>query len=79
VLNVCNRLGRFDDAEMYYDNMSKSYGIALELEHDTRMVVAFGQMGCLDKAMSMIRTMSSSSSGEPCFRLCLNTPFNSDL
>ena len=57
VLNACSHEGKLDKAQMYYDDMSKRYGITPKLEHHTCMVAIFGSAGCFDQAMSVIKTM----------------------
>ena len=57
VVNACGHSGKLDEAQTYYETMSRKYGITPSLEHHVCMVVVFGCAGCLDKAMSVIKTM----------------------
>ena len=57
VLNACNHSRKLDEAQTFYDNMNKEYGIIPMLEHHTCMVVMLGYFGNFDKAISIIKTM----------------------
>ena len=57
VLNACGHSGKWDEAQMYYDDMSKNYGLTPTLEHHTSMVVLLGCAGRFQKAMSVIKAM----------------------
>ena len=59
VLNACRHAGKSDIAQLYYEDMSKEYGIAPKTEHHSCMVVIFGCSGQFDKAMSVINSMPS--------------------
>ena len=59
ILNACSHSGRLDDAETYYANMSRKYGIAPQIEHHTCMVVGFAYVGHFEKAISVIKVMPS--------------------
>ena len=61
VLNACTHSGLLDDAQTYFQSMSKYYGITPSLEHHTCMAVSLGCIGHFDKVISMIKTMPSSS------------------
>ncbi|KAH7283110.1 hypothetical protein KP509_35G061000 [Ceratopteris richardii] len=63
ILSACSRLGRMEDAQMYFVNMSTKYGIEPILEHYTCMVDLFGRAGHLHKAVEMIEKIPSSDSG----------------
>ena len=71
VLNACNQSGNLEEAQIYYENMSKKYGIAPKLEHHSCMVTIFGHAGCFDKALSVIQAMPSSFGGESVVWLAL--------
>ena len=60
LLNACNHAGKLDEAQMHYESMYTKYHITPKLEHHTCMVVIFGCAGRFEKAMSVIKTMSSS-------------------
>jgi pentatricopeptide repeat protein len=61
ILNACSRTGKSVEAQVYYENMSKKYGITPKVEHHTCMIVVYGSEGQFDKAMSVIETMPSFS------------------
>ena len=61
VLAACSHSGKMNEAQIYYENMSKQYGVTPQLEHHTCMVAILGCAGHLGKAMAMIKTMISSS------------------
>ena len=58
VLNACSHSGHLNEAETYYENMSKKYGIIPKIEHHTCMVIIFGCAGCFDKALSIMKTIT---------------------
>ena len=60
VISACNYSGRLDDAQTYFENLTRAYGIIPNLEHHTCMVAAFGYAGHFDKALSVIRAMPCS-------------------
>lgn len=55
VLDACGRKGLCEKSEMYYEAMSKWYGIAPTLAHHTGMVGLFCRAGRLEKATSIIQ------------------------
>jgi pentatricopeptide repeat protein len=59
LLNACSHAGKFEEAQAYYEQMNKEYGIEATLEHHTCMVVVFGSAGHFDKAISVIKAMPS--------------------
>ena len=59
LLNACSHSGMVNEAETYYGNMSKKYGIAPNLEHHTSMVIIYCFEGHFDKAMSVMKMMPS--------------------
>jgi pentatricopeptide repeat protein len=59
VLNACCHSGLVDEGQMYFTNMSKKYGVLPNAEHYTTMVDLYGRAGHLDKAVDLIRNMSS--------------------
>ena len=61
LLNACCHSGLVDEAQMLFKDMSGKYGITPSLEHHTCMVVAFASVGQIDKAMSVIKMMPSST------------------
>jgi pentatricopeptide repeat protein len=61
VLNACGHSGRWDEAQMYYDDMRNKYGLVPKLEHHTSMVILLGCAGKFRKAMSVIQAIPSSA------------------
>ncbi|KAI5070756.1 hypothetical protein GOP47_0015099 [Adiantum capillus-veneris] len=59
VLDACGRKGLCDRSEMYYEAMSRWYGIAPTLAHHTGMVGLFCRAGRFEKATSMIQKIQS--------------------
>jgi pentatricopeptide repeat protein len=59
VLTACNHAGLLDEAQSFFWNMSREFGIRPSLEHHTSMVAVFGSAGQWDKAMSVIKSMPS--------------------
>ena len=59
VLNACSRSGLLGEAEIYFGNMTRDYGITPDLKHHACMVGLFGCAGRFDKAMSVIQTIPS--------------------
>ncbi|KAH7432824.1 hypothetical protein KP509_07G041900 [Ceratopteris richardii] len=57
VLNTCSRKGLVDEAQKYFRLIGKGYGLNPGLEHHTCMVDIFGQIGCLDRAIQLIKEM----------------------
>ena len=57
VLNSCSHSGLVDRGQMYFDRMSKAYGITPTLEHYTCMVDLFARTGHLDKTVAAIKEM----------------------
>ena len=49
-----------NEAQTYYESMSKNYGMIPTVEHHTCIVVVFACSGDFEKAMSIIRTLPSS-------------------
>ena len=61
VLKACCHVGKLDDAQTYYENMSRKYGILPNLQHLTCMVVIYGCAGQFDKAISVVKTMAATA------------------
>ena len=59
LLNACSQSGRLKEAQIYFDNMRKRYGITPNLEHHTCMVVLLGYAGHFNEAVALIETMPS--------------------
>jgi pentatricopeptide repeat protein len=59
VLTACSHSGLLDNAQSLYMNMTKTYGIIPNSEHQTCMVVALGSVGHFDKVISLIKLMPS--------------------
>jgi pentatricopeptide repeat protein len=59
-LNACTHSGKMNEAQTYYESMSKNYGMAPSVEHHTCIMVAFACSGNLEKAMSIVRTLPCS-------------------
>ena len=59
VLTACLHSGKLNDAQMYYENIVRKYGMTPTIEHHTCMVVVFGLLGHFDKVISMIKTVPS--------------------
>ncbi|KAI5074984.1 hypothetical protein GOP47_0010945 [Adiantum capillus-veneris] len=57
VLNACSRTGLYDKSNMYFESMSKEYGLAPHLEHHTCMIDLFTKVGRLNEAMSLVKKM----------------------
>lgn len=57
VLNVCSHAGLVKKSQMYFEAMSRTYGIVPILEHHTCMVDLFGRAGQLDKVEAMLKIM----------------------
>ena len=51
ILNACTHVGMLDKGQVYYEVMSKDYGITPMFEHHTCMVLVFGSRGNFDKAL----------------------------
>lgn len=60
VLNTCSHRGLLDEGQMYYELISRVYGMAPTLEHHTCMVDLFSRSGHLDKAVAVIKGMEMS-------------------
>jgi pentatricopeptide repeat protein len=59
VLNACSQTGKLIEARVYYEMMSRKYGITPQLEHHSCMVVMLGNAGHFDEAVSVIKTIPS--------------------
>ena len=57
MLNACSYSGLDNEGEMYFDYITKVYGIIPASEHYTCMVGLFGRMGHFDKAMESINKL----------------------
>lgn len=54
ILNACSHAGFVDEAQVYFETMSKDYGITPTLEHYTCLVDLFGRAGQLDRVVPMM-------------------------
>jgi pentatricopeptide repeat protein len=61
VLNACSHSGLLEEAEMHLRNMNAKYGLPPEVEHHTCLVSLLGCAGHLDKAVSVIKGIPSST------------------
>ena len=57
VLNSCSHSGLVDRGQMYFEKMSKAYGIMPTLEHYTCMVDLFSRAGHFYKAIALVEEM----------------------
>ncbi|XP_055828531.1 pentatricopeptide repeat-containing protein CRR2, chloroplastic-like [Solanum dulcamara] len=57
VLSACNHGGLLSEGRMYFDSMSKDYGIEPTIQHTTCMVDLLGHSGRLDEAYGLIMQM----------------------
>jgi pentatricopeptide repeat protein len=60
ILSACSHSGLIDDAQSFFGLMTKRYGIAPSLQHQTCMVMGFGCGGYFEEALSVIRAMPCS-------------------
>ncbi|KAH7446147.1 hypothetical protein KP509_01G041400 [Ceratopteris richardii] len=60
VLNTCSHRGLLEEGQMYYEMISKDYGLTPTLEHHTCMVDLFCRVGDLDGAVVVIKSMEVS-------------------
>jgi pentatricopeptide repeat protein len=61
ILNACSHAGLSDEAQAIFENMTRNYGIAPNVEHHTCIVAAVACAGHFDKAVSIISAMPSSN------------------
>ncbi|KAH7331610.1 hypothetical protein KP509_20G043000 [Ceratopteris richardii] len=57
LLHSCSSLGIMMEAQMYFEIMSKDYGITPSLDHYACMIHIFSQLGEFEKALSLIGKM----------------------
>ena len=57
ILNVCSHSGLVDKGQMYFEIMSTKYGITPMLEHYVCMIDLLSRVGCIDKAIVLIKYM----------------------
>eukprot|EP00250_Pteridium_aquilinum_P001921 c12126_g2_i1 orf=3-404(+) len=57
VLNACSRTCLVDRSEMYFDAMSKCYGIIPMFEHHSCVLDLLGRAGQLGKALAIIKNV----------------------
>lgn len=57
VLSACNHGGLLTEGRMYFDSMTKDYGIEPTIQHITCMVDLLGHSGRLDEAYGLITQM----------------------
>lgn len=55
ILNACSHAGLVDKGHIYFDIMSKDYGITPNLEHHLCMLDLLGRAGQLDTAIAMMK------------------------
>lgn len=55
ILNACSRTGLFDKSQVYFEAMSRDYGIVSASEHFAGIIDLFCRAGHLDKALAVIR------------------------
>ncbi|KAI5084963.1 hypothetical protein GOP47_0001132 [Adiantum capillus-veneris] len=65
VLNTCNRKHLSSECEMYYEVMSRDYGVAPTIKHLSCMVHTLGHAGQLDQALTMIGNTCEPSNFSP--------------
>jgi pentatricopeptide repeat protein len=59
LLGACSRRGRPDEAQTYFESMTRSYGVVSDPEHQIRMVAASAGSGRFEKALALIEAMPS--------------------
>ena len=59
ILNACSHSGLLYEAQMHFIDMAQKYSLQPNIEHYTCMVVVFGHAGLFEKAVSVIKTISS--------------------
>ncbi|KAI5082423.1 hypothetical protein GOP47_0002166 [Adiantum capillus-veneris] len=57
VLKTCSQTCLVDKGQVFFDAISKDFGLVPTLEHHTCMVDLFGQAGHLDKAVALVKRM----------------------
>ena len=65
ILNVCNHAGKVDEGHLYFEAMSKEYGIIPTPEHHTCLVDLLGRAGHVDSAVILIKEMPFHPSATP--------------
>lgn len=62
MLTMFSHSGLLEEGQMYFETMSKSYDLTLNVEHEVCMVDLFGRAGLLEKAVAVMQKMQASSS-----------------
>ncbi|XP_074569367.1 pentatricopeptide repeat-containing protein At2g29760, chloroplastic-like [Curcuma longa] len=57
VLSACSHAGLVEEGQVFFDNMSKKYGISPRIEHYGCMVDLFGRAGLIEEAYWFIQSM----------------------
>jgi pentatricopeptide repeat protein len=57
LLNACSRSGYVNEGKYHFENMSRSYGIAPDLQHYTCMVDLFGRIGKFDEVITWTKDL----------------------
>lgn len=57
VLSACSHAGLVEEGQVFFDDMSKNYGISPRIEHYGCMVDLFGRAGLIEEAYWFIKSM----------------------
>lgn len=57
ILNACSHKGLVDEGQIYFEVMGMLYGITPTLEHHACMIDLLSRVGCVDKAVAVIKDM----------------------